>query len=105
MAPEVFETPLYSEKPEIKTRIIPAGNFKVKEIEKDQTFSHKFMPDISNYSLRDAITILTKVGIKYKVEGSGIVVSQSISPGEKIAKGMTCIINCSSSQAEGVAIY
>jgi cell division protein FtsI (penicillin-binding protein 3) len=63
------------------------------------------MPDLTNVSLRDAITILTKLGLKYKINGSGKVVSQSILPGNKIEKGKSCVLECREITVSGTAIY
>ena len=63
------------------------------------------MPDLSNYSLRDGIKILTKLGIKYKVSGSGVIVSQSIKAGEKISKGLVCYLDCKEVQINGASVY
>lgn len=52
------------------------------------------MPDLRNFHLREAIKTLVELGIKYKVEGSGRVVYQSIAPGNKIQKGAVCVIKC-----------
>jgi len=53
------------------------------------------MPDLSNHTLREAFVILTKLGVKYKVSGSGKIIFQSIQPGTKIKKGSVCKIMCS----------
>ena len=63
------------------------------------------MPDITNYSLRDGIKILTKLGIKYKVNGSGVIVSQSVKAGEKISKDLICKIECKELQISGASVY
>ncbi len=63
------------------------------------------MPDLSNVSLRDAITILTQLDLKYKINGSGKVVSQSISPGENIIKGKCCLLECKEIKVSGTAVY
>lgn len=54
--------------------------------------ANNIMPDLKNYSLREAIVILTKLGLKYKVSGSGKISSQSITPGTQIKKGSICKI-------------
>ncbi len=72
----------YDKKTNIK--IIHADNELTNKIEKGNFKDIKVMPDLSNYSLRDAIHILTKLGITYKVKGSGKVISQTLSPGNKI---------------------
>ncbi len=63
------------------------------------------MPDLVGASLRDAITALTKLGIQYKVNGSGMITSQTILPGEKITKGMICYLTCKEYSIEGAAVY
>lgn len=45
------------------------------------------MPDVRGYSKEDATALLTGLGITSVFEGDGIVVDQSISEGEVIAKG------------------
>ena len=63
------------------------------------------MPELKDYSLRDAIMILTRMQVKYKVSGSGIVVSQSIEPGDKIKKGITCVLECKEIAVSGTTVY
>ena len=63
------------------------------------------MPDLTNYSLRDGIKILTQLGIKYRVSGSGVIVSQSIKAGQKISKGLICNIDCKEAQINGASVY
>lgn len=58
------------------------------------TNSNNIMPDLRNYSLRKALVILTRLGLNYKVSGSGKISSQSILPGSQIKKGAICKINC-----------
>ncbi len=62
------------------------------------------MPNLTNYQLRDAISVLTQLGLKYKVQGSGKVVSQSILPDQKIKPGEVCILKCESKKLDGVII-
>jgi cell division protein FtsI (penicillin-binding protein 3) len=63
------------------------------------------MPDLSNVAIRDAITILTQLGIKYKVDGSGIIISQSISPGQRLSGNETCVLTCSELTVRGASVY
>lgn len=63
------------------------------------------MPELKDYSLRDAIMILTRMQVKYKVSGSGVVVSQSIEPGDKIKKGSTCVLECKEIAVSGTTVY
>lgn len=65
----------------------------------------KIMPDLSNYNLKDAITILSKLGIRYKMNGTGIVVSQSLIPGTRIKKGQVCKLECKEISVNGTAVY
>ncbi len=67
--------------------------------------SIKNMPDLKGYSLRDAIQVLSKLGLKYKVYGSGKVVSQSIQPGEQMQSGLSCVLNCKEPIVTGTVIY
>ena len=52
------------------------------------------MPDLSNKSVREAISIFNKAGLKYKIIGTGNVVSQSIEPGTVFQKGDICVVKC-----------
>ncbi|MEW6196084.1 MAG: penicillin-binding protein [Bacteroidota bacterium] len=56
--------------------------------------NRSIMPDLINYSLRDAIAQLNELGLKYKITGNGKVVMQSINPGEEISRNDTCYIKC-----------
>lgn len=61
----------------------------------NKLISNDLMPDLRNHSMREAIVILTKLGLKYNVVGSGKVISQSIPAGIKFTKGALCKIACS----------
>ena len=63
------------------------------------------MPDLSDYSLRDAILVLSKLGLKYKVNGAGKIVNQSIRPGTQIIKGNTCVLTCKEQLLTGTSVY
>jgi len=63
------------------------------------------MPDLRNFSLRDAIVVLMKLGIKYRISGSGNVDSQSIQPGQKIVKGLSCVLECKEPEIAGASVY
>lgn len=67
--------------------------------------SNNLMPDLSNITVRDAITILTQIGVKYKINGSGIILSQSISPGNKLSGHEVCILNCAELTVRGASVY
>jgi cell division protein FtsI (penicillin-binding protein 3) len=67
--------------------------------------SFDVMPDLTNYNLRNAILVLSKLGIDFKINGSGKIVSQSIQPGVKIRKGITCELVCRESEINGTVVY
>lgn len=66
---------------------------------------NRIMPDLSNYHLKDAISILSKLGVRYKMKGTGIIVSQSLLPGTKIKKGQICSLECKEISVIGTAVY
>jgi len=57
---------------------------------------NSLMPDLSNKSLRDGVAMLNSLGMKYRSEGSGRIVWQSILPGSVIDKTQVCVIICGS---------
>ncbi|MHB1686569.1 MAG: penicillin-binding protein [Ignavibacteriaceae bacterium] len=63
------------------------------------------MPDLKEYSIRDAISILSKLGLKYKISGSGKIFAQSIAPGVNIHKGDLCVLNCKEPELIGTSVY
>lgn len=79
-----------------------SNKIKVKEVKLP---SGKLMPDLVNCSVRDAINALTRMGVKYKINGSGIVINQSIKPGSKISTNEVCILNCSEVTITGASVY
>ncbi len=52
------------------------------------------MPNLINKSKRDAIAMLSSLDLKYKVIGTGNVVSQSIEAGSAITEGVVLLIKC-----------
>ncbi len=63
------------------------------------------MPELKNKSMREAISILSKLKIKYKIVGNGKVVSQSVKPGARINEKTTCVIKCKMINVpEGVSV-
>lgn len=63
------------------------------------------MPDLTNVTARDAITILTQLGIQYKIKGSGIILSQSIAPGKKLNGNEVCVLTSSELNIRGASVY
>ncbi len=61
-----------------------------------ENFNRTTMPNLINKSIKESISKLTALGIKYKIKGSGKIISQSIQPGSRIKEGMICELFCSS---------
>jgi cell division protein FtsI (penicillin-binding protein 3) len=53
------------------------------------------MPNVKGMSGMDAISLLENLGIYVQFSGTGAVVSQSVSSGEKIVKGKTVFLTLS----------
>ncbi|MCH8325189.1 MAG: transpeptidase family protein [Bacteroidetes bacterium] len=63
------------------------------------------MPNLINRTLSEAISILTKLGLNFKVRGAGKIVKQSITPGTKLRAGLMCNIKAKEISLKGVTIY
>jgi len=59
---------------------------------KSQVFDSGTMPNMVGLSLREALKRASKEGVAVKINGSGIVRSQSVLPGSRIIKGSYCIL-------------
>jgi cell division protein FtsI (penicillin-binding protein 3) len=90
---ENLETENYVPKNEIFITANYSENSNEKEVE---NYSRTTMPSLYNKSIKESITRLTALGIKYKIKGSGQVIDQSIMPGTKLNEGMICELVCSS---------
>jgi cell division protein FtsI (penicillin-binding protein 3) len=55
----------------------------------DINYSGKQIPNLIDFSAKDAVYILEKLGLNVKITGKGRVKEQSIVAGEKIIKGST----------------
>lgn len=55
--------------------------------------TNKVVPNLYNYSVKEAKIILDKLGIKYDVKSSGYISQQSIKPGEIIGDDAILILN------------
>jgi cell division protein FtsI (penicillin-binding protein 3) len=87
-------------------KIVPAkGTSGIHQADIKEAAGVNIMPDLTNYSIRDAIFLLTKLGIRYTIKGTGTITSQSISPGEKIIKGVMCVLNCKEASINGTMVY
>ncbi len=81
-----------------KTQIKPIN---VKEV---KLSANNKMPDLINCQVKDAIYALTKLGVKYKIKGTGIIISQSIAPGQKLTGKEVCLIECSEYMVRGASL-
>ena len=63
------------------------------------------MPDLRGKTIKDAVLILNEIGVSWRLSGTGVVVDQSIQPGELITKRKTCSLNCSQMITTGARIY
>lgn len=52
------------------------------------------MPDLTNLSIKNVFGILSRLGIKFKIEGNGRVVAQSIPPGTVLTRNTFCKVEC-----------
>lgn len=95
----------YEDNSNNQLKIIPAKNSFTNETNEKHISSLKVMPDLTGFSIREAITVLGKLGIKYKINGSGKISSQSIIPGKKISKNLMCILDCKEVSINGTVVY
>ena len=59
-----------------------------------KTASIHYLPDLTGFTVRDALEILIDYKIKVKIEGCGVVSKQIPGPGNKVKKGMICRLIC-----------
>ena len=77
-----------SDQPEIQ----PARN------ERDASFVHigagdvRDLPDLRGLSAREALRVLTNIGLTARLSGNGVVTSQQPVPGTPIEPGMACVL-------------
>ena len=50
------------------------------------------MPDLKGYTIRQVLDLLTRSGLKCRLEGSGMAVSQEPSPGTSLSPGGVCLV-------------
>ena len=79
------------------TNMQPYPGYNIKEgstinlyTDENETYNKEvIMPDIRGYSKESAIELLDSLGVKYTLQGDGVVINQSIPSGELISKGST----------------
>lgn len=64
---------------------------------KKPTAPPKVMPDLKGCTIRQVLELLNRTGLKCRLEGSGMAVSQDPSPGSTITPGATCSVKFQSS--------
>jgi cell division protein FtsI (penicillin-binding protein 3) len=65
----------------------------------------KVMPDLKGKTIKEAVLTLNERGIKWSLSGTGVVIEQSIQPGQTVDKRKTCILTCSQISTTGARIY
>lgn len=70
-----------------------AANYK--PVIRNATVKQQVMPNVRGMGLKDALFLLENMGIKVSVKGKGKVTSQSIAPGEAVAKGISVVLELS----------
>lgn len=78
----------------------PAANSKMLEGEKVilRTDGELTMPDLTDWSRRDVMTVAKMADLKLTINGSGYVVSQNIEQGSVVAGGSYLIVECMTPQ-------
>ncbi|MDD4515341.1 penicillin-binding protein [Massilibacteroides sp.] len=59
---------------------------------KDLTLIDGLVPRVTGMGAKDAVFLMESVGLRVNLQGSGRVVSQSISPGQRITRGQTVLL-------------
>lgn len=59
---------------------------------KDLTLIDGLVPRVTGMGAKDAVFLMEKAGLRVSLQGSGRVVSQSVSPGQKVSKGQTVLL-------------
>lgn len=57
---------------------------------KGSVVGQAYVPDVCGMGARDAVYLMESRGIKARINGRGVVVSQSLAPGTRIRSGMSC---------------
>jgi cell division protein FtsI (penicillin-binding protein 3) len=113
--PDTFNNPAFDVKSDLdQIRAAKAeqnDGVEIKNVSDVQTMrkpvikSKSIMPDLKNTSVRDAILVLNNLGIRYKINGSGRITSQSIEAGSRIKKGLFCTLHCEEIKVNRTAVY
>ena len=69
---------------------VSANNYQ--PVIKANTIIEKTMPDVKGMGLKDAVSLLENMGLKVSVKGKGKIVTQSVTPGTPLVKGVTVML-------------
>ncbi|MGP1416401.1 penicillin-binding protein [Prevotella fusca] len=59
---------------------------------KEEAFKDNLVPNVHGMGARDAVYLMEKRGVRVSLTGRGRVIEQSLSPGDRIKKGMKCTL-------------
>ncbi len=59
-----------------------------------KNYDRGIMPNLLDMSVREARSVLSELGVQFKLIGSGKVVEQSIKPNARLDEGSVCLIKC-----------
>lgn len=59
---------------------------------KDLPLIESLVPRVTGMGAKDAVYLMESAGLRVSIQGSGRVVSQSISPGQRVSKGKTVLL-------------
>jgi cell division protein FtsI (penicillin-binding protein 3) len=68
-------------------------------------FTKDRMPDLRGKTIKEALSVLNEIGLKYSIKGTGIVNSQSIQPGSNLKQNTVCVLDCQPDEIEGANLY
>jgi cell division protein FtsI (penicillin-binding protein 3) len=111
VSPSEFQPPRKIEDVKDDIKIIYAGGTPAGEKRQETKTAARFngrsdvMPDLSGYTVREAMQVLNNLGIKYKVKGTGKILQQSIMPGESISSNSVCELTCDGYKANQAVVY
>ncbi|MCD6115994.1 transpeptidase family protein [bacterium] len=75
------------------TKELPLKADKISQKSRKAVSIH-YLPDLTGFTVRDALEMLIDYKIKVKIEGCGVVLRQIPGPGNKVKKGMICRLIC-----------
>jgi cell division protein FtsI/penicillin-binding protein 2 len=89
---------------EVKDTVVKKEEFIIKKIDLNNLGNTK-MPNLKGVSLKEAISVMKKLGIEFTYSGSGRVIEQSLKPNSEIKKGLKIHLKLQENVISGVNIY